>query len=210
VAAGAGLRLGEVVPKAFVRVGPRTLLEHAAARLEPAVRDLVVVAPSSHVALAQELLSSATVVSGGPTRQESVSCGLAALPADVDLVLVHDAARSFVPPEVVERVVAALRGGADAAVPVVPVTDTIREQQAPGVLGATLDRTRLVAVQTPQGFLKDVLIEAHRAAQPGNACDDASLVEQLGVKVVGVPGSELAFKITRPVDLVLARSVAAS
>jgi 2-C-methyl-D-erythritol 4-phosphate cytidylyltransferase len=149
------------------------------------------------------------VVTGGPTRQESVSRGLDALPADVDLVLVHDAARSFVPVDVVERVVAALRGGADAAVPVIPVTDTLREQQAPGVLGGTVDRTRLVAVQTPQGFLKDVLVEAHRRAGRGDASDDASLVEALGVKVVGVPGSELAFKITRPVDLVLARSVAA-
>jgi 2-C-methyl-D-erythritol 4-phosphate cytidylyltransferase len=191
-------------------VGARTLLEHAAARLAPGVRDLVVVAPSSHLLEAQELLPSATVVSGGATRQESVSCGIAALADDVDLVLVHDAARSFVPPEVVERVVAALRSGADAAIPVLPVTDTIREQRAPGLLGSTVDRSRLVAVQTPQGFLKDVLIEAHRRAEPANACDDASLAEAIGVTVVGVAGSELAFKITRPVDLALARSVAAS
>lgn len=129
---------------------------------------------------------------------------------DVELVLVHDAARAFVPSVVVERVVAALRNGADAAIPVVPVTDTIREQERPGTLGSTVDRNRLVAVQTPQGFLKDVLVDAHRRAQPGDACDDASLVEAIGVEVVAVAGSELAFKITRPLDLVLARSVAAS
>jgi 2-C-methyl-D-erythritol 4-phosphate cytidylyltransferase len=148
------------------------------------------------------------VVAGGATRQESVSRGLAALKEDVDLVLVHDAARAFVPPEVMQRVVAALRGGADAAVPVIPLTDTIREQHLLGALGPTVDRSRFVAVQTPQGFLKDVLLEAHRQAPPGDACDDASLVEAMGVPVVGVAGSELAFKVTRPVDLLLARSVA--
>ncbi len=198
------------MPKAFVRVGARTLLEHAASRLAPSVRDLVVVAPAAHVAEAQELLSSVTVVAGGPTRQDSVSRGLAVLADDVDLVLVHDAARAFVPSVVVQRVVAALREGADAAIPVVPVTDTIREQVRPGALGTTVDRNRLVAVQTPQGFLKDVLVEAHRRAAPGNACDDASLVEAIGVHVVAVAGSELSFKITRPLDLALARSVAAS
>jgi 2-C-methyl-D-erythritol 4-phosphate cytidylyltransferase len=191
-------------------VGARTLLEHAAARLAQAVRDLVVVAPAAEVAEAQEFLPSAVVVAGGRTRQDSVSRGLAVLADDVDLVLVHDAARAFVPPDVVERVVAALRNGADAAIPVVPVTDTIREQTHSGALGNTVDRSRLLAVQTPQGFLKDVLVEAHRRAEPGDACDDASLVEALGVQVVAVAGSELAFKITRPLDLLLAQSVAAS
>jgi 2-C-methyl-D-erythritol 4-phosphate cytidylyltransferase len=198
------------VPKAFVRVATRTLIEHAALRLAPAVRDLVVVVPGSHVAEAQELLPSAVIVAGGHTRQESVSLGLAVLSDDVDLVLVHDAARAFVPSDVVARVVQELRAGADAVIPVVPLTDTIRAQGAPGELGGTVDRRLFVTVQTPQGFLKDVIVEAHRRAQPTDACDDASLAEAIGVKVVGVTGSELAFKITRPVDLLLARSVAAS
>jgi 2-C-methyl-D-erythritol 4-phosphate cytidylyltransferase len=198
------------VPKAFVRVATRTLLEHAAHRLAAAVRDLIVVAPAGYLEKAQELVPTAVVVAGGATRQESVARGLAELRDDVDLVLVHDAARAFVPSDVVARVVEALRNGADAVIPVIPLTDTIRERGEPGALGGTADRNLFVAVQTPQGFLKDVIVEAHRRAQPNDACDDASLAESMGVKVVGVPGSELAFKITRPVDLLLARSVAAS
>jgi 2-C-methyl-D-erythritol 4-phosphate cytidylyltransferase len=172
-------------------------------------RDLIVVVPAAFLTEAQDLLPSAAVVAGGATRQESVSSGLAVLADDVDIVLVHDAARAFVPPETVRRVVSALETGADAVVPVLPVTDTIRHQDEPGRLGATVDRTRLLAVQTPQGFRKDVILAAHRRAAPGDACDDASLAEAIGATVVGVPGSELAFKITRPLDLVLAETVAA-
>jgi 2-C-methyl-D-erythritol 4-phosphate cytidylyltransferase len=196
------------LPKAFVRVAGRTLLEHAASRLVAAAHQLIVVVPSLLSQEAQELLPSAVVVTGGATRQESVSSGLAALAADVELVLVHDAARAFVPTDTVRRVIAALEDGADAVVPVLPVTDTIREQDGPGRLGSTVDRTRLLAVQTPQGFRRDVILAAHRQAARGDACDDASLAEAIGATVVGVPGSELAFKITRPLDLMLAETVA--
>jgi len=192
-----------------VCVAGRTLLEHATSRLAMVARDLIVVVPPDFLTKAQELLPSAAVVAGGATRQESVSSGLAVLADDVEAVLVHDAARAFVPPEAVRRVVSALEAGADAVVPVLPVTDTIRQQDEPGRLGATVDRARLLAVQTPQGFRRDVILAAHQHAAPGDACDDASLAEAIGATVVGVPGSELAFKITHPLDLLLAETVAA-
>lgn len=205
VAAGSGERLGADVPKAFVTVAGRTLLEHAASRFTDAVRDLIVVAPSSHLEQAAKLVPSATVVAGGATRQQSVAAGLAALGRDVQAVLVHDVARAFTPVEVIRRVVDAL-ASYPAVIPVVPVTDTIRRTGLDGVLHDTLDRSSLVAVQTPQGFHRGLLVHAHDGA-PESATDDASLVEAHGVQVHGVPGDELAFKITYPLDLARAEAV---
>jgi 2-C-methyl-D-erythritol 4-phosphate cytidylyltransferase len=209
VAAGSGSRLGADVPKAFVEVGGRTLLEHAVARFaaHPEVRDVVVAAPAELVGSAAELVPSARVVPGGATRQESVARGLAALAPDVDAVLVHDVARAFVPAAVIDRVLVALSSGAVAVVPTVPVADTIRSVDG-GVLGGVVDRSRLAAVQTPQGFARTVLVAAHRAAVDPGATDDASLVEATGVAVVAVPGAPEAFKITVPLDLALAGLVA--
>jgi 2-C-methyl-D-erythritol 4-phosphate cytidylyltransferase len=209
VAAGSGERLGAAVPKAFVPVAGRALLEHAAARFQqhPQVRDVIVVAPGTHLEQASKAAPSAVVVAGGATRQQSVSAGLAALAADVDLVLVHDVARAFVPAEVISRVIAALADAA-AVIPVLPVTDTIRRSDpATGELHETVDRSRLSAVQTPQGFRRDDLVVAHRDA-PADATDDASLIEALGGRVLGVAGDALAFKITYPLDLLLAEAVA--
>jgi 2-C-methyl-D-erythritol 4-phosphate cytidylyltransferase len=135
-----------------------------------------------------------------------VARALAALPAEVDLVLVHDAARCLVPPAVVEAVVAALRAGAPAVVPVLPVGDTIKQVDAAGGVVRTVPRAALRAVQTPQGFARDVLERAHRTGAPG-ATDDASLVEALGLPVATVAGAEEAFKVTRPLDLLLAEAV---
>jgi len=184
------------------------------------VEAVVVAAPANDVAAVQRLLgrqvlgTDVGVVPGGDTRQRSVAAALTALPAHIDTVLVHDAARPLVPVELVTRVVAALRDGAAAAIPVLPVPDTLKEIESVGASGRvvrTVDRTRLRAVQTPQGFRRDVLTQAHEAALVDGVetTDDAGLVERIGVEVVVVPGAEDAFKVTRPLDLALAEAVLA-
>ncbi|HLY34142.1 MAG TPA: 2-C-methyl-D-erythritol 4-phosphate cytidylyltransferase [Jatrophihabitantaceae bacterium] len=210
VAGGSGSRLGSAVPKAFVPIAGRTLLEHAVSRFrdDPRVRDCVVVAPDGWVDQAFAA-SNCPVVPGGSTRQLSVDAGLLALPADIDTVLVHDVARPFVPVAVIDRVLDALARGCDAAVPALPVTDTIKQVDDDANVVATVDRDRLVAVQTPQGFRLAALVAAHEAAPDASASDDAMLVESMGGKVVVVRGDEDAFKITTPRDLLLAEAVAA-
>lgn len=200
------------------------MLVHAVRALASArAVDLVVVAaPEDGVADVVALLTEhglfdsapgragALVVAGGDTRQDSVARALHALPADVDVVLVHDAARPLVPVSLVDAVAAAVRGGADAVVPGLPVADTIKSVDAADVVASTLDRSALRAIQTPQGFRRTTLTEAHAAADPdAPATDDAGLVERLGGKVVVVAGDEEAFKVTRPLDLVLAEAVLA-
>jgi 2-C-methyl-D-erythritol 4-phosphate cytidylyltransferase len=206
-AAGAGTRLGPGAPKALRDLAGEPLLVHAVRRLQqcPSVGPVVVAAPAASVAEVAALLPSVTVVAGGAERQDSVALALAALPAEVDLVLVHDAARALVPVEVVEAVISALLL-ADAVIPVLPVSDTVKQVSVDGVVTRTVPRTDLRAVQTPQGFRRSVLEAAHRAA-PGSMTDDAALVEALGVRVVTVPGSPLAFKVTTPFDLLVAEAV---
>ena len=210
VAAGDGQRLGASVPKAFCLVAGRTLLEHAAERFaaHPGVRDLVIVAPVALLESATSLVPAGVVLAGGRTRQDSVDRGLAALGEDVDAVLIHDVARPFVPAAVIDRVLAALAGGAEAVVPAVAVTDTVKRVDASEAVTETLDRAALRAVQTPQGFLRSVLVRAHLASDGSGVTDDAALVEALGVRVVVVAGADESFKITRPWDLVLAEVVA--
>jgi 2-C-methyl-D-erythritol 4-phosphate cytidylyltransferase len=210
-AAGSGTRLGPGAPKALRELAGEPLLVHAVRglRAAPSVGLVVVAAPPGAVAEVAALLASyddVEVVAGGAERQDSVALALAALPDAVDVVLVHDAARCLTPADVVERVVAAVRGGAPAVVPVLAITDTVKEV-AHGRILRTLDRGRLVAVQTPQGFTREVLEEAHRGATGEPATDDAGLVEVLGRSVATVAGDELAFKITRPVDLLLAEAL---
>jgi 2-C-methyl-D-erythritol 4-phosphate cytidylyltransferase len=209
VAAGSGQRLGAGVPKAFVHVDDRTLLEHACLRFtdHPGVGPVVVVAPATHVTHAAEL-TAVPVVAGGAERQDSVAAGLAALPDDAELVLVHDVARPFVPNSVIDAVIAALRDGAVAVVPVVPIHDTVRRLDDDGALDGIVDRARLAAVQTPQGFRRDVLALAHQRAAGVVATDDAALVEALGHRVVAVAGDDRAFKITTPLDLLYATTMA--
>jgi 2-C-methyl-D-erythritol 4-phosphate cytidylyltransferase len=210
VAGGAGERLGADVPKAFVHVAGRTLLEHAAARFvtHPRVRDIVVVVPAAFTTEAQRHVSVATVAVGGASRQESVAHGLAHVAPDIDVVLVHDVARAFVPAEVIDRVLSALET-ADGAVLVVPVTDTIRAcDPQSGELGDLIDRTRLRAMQTPQGFRRSTLVEAHELGRGLQVTDDVALVEALGRPVVAVLGDERALKITVPLDLAFAEVLA--
>jgi 2-C-methyl-D-erythritol 4-phosphate cytidylyltransferase len=216
-AAGRGERLGPGVAKALRPLAGTPMLVHAVRTLSQArsIDVVVVAAPPERMAEVRSMLSSfevpadVEVVAGGATRQESVARALAALPAHVDLVLVHDAARPLAPAEVADAVVSALRSGAVAVVPAVPVADTIKRVDANGVVLETLDRPSLRAVQTPQGFRRDVLAAAHAAATTTDATDDAGLVEALGHDVRTVPGHPEAFKVTRPIDLVLAESVLA-
>jgi len=212
VAAGSGERLGAGVPKALVKVAGRPLLSHAVTTFATHARvsTVVVVAPPERLAEAARLVPDALVVAGGATRQQSVSHGLAALTSDVDVVLVHDVARAFVPAEVIDRVIDGLAlPDAKAAVPIMPVTDTIRRfDPESGDLHETIDRSRLTAVQTPQGFWRAALVEAHAGASP-DATDDASLVEARGWRVVGVRGDERAFKVTVAFDLVIAEALLA-
>jgi 2-C-methyl-D-erythritol 4-phosphate cytidylyltransferase len=209
-AAGRGERLGPGAPKALRLLAGEPLLVHAVRglRAAPSVGPVVVAAPPGEVDAVGALLAGldVTVVAGGTDRQDSVAAALAALPLDVELVLVHDAARCLVPAHVVEGVVAALRAGAYAVVPVLPLADTIKQVDAAGAVVQTVPRADLRAVQTPQGFARDVLERAHRSGAPG-ATDDASMVEALGLPVATVPGAEEAFKVTRPLDLLLAEAV---
>ncbi|MFF5082307.1 2-C-methyl-D-erythritol 4-phosphate cytidylyltransferase [Actinoplanes sp. NPDC000266] len=210
-AAGAGLRLGPGGPKALRLLAGEPLLVHAVRRVAaaPSVRLIVVAAPAAEVEAVQQLLAPVapvTVVAGGAERQESVSRALAQVPPDIPIVLVHDAARALTPPDLIESVAAAVRDGHPAVIPALPVVDTIKEV-APGetVLG-TVDRSVLRSVQTPQGFRHDILAAAHATAA-GQLTDDAGLVEKAGLPVLCVPGSELAMKITRPLDLILAEAL---
>lgn len=204
VAAGAGTRLAAGRPKAFVELAGVTLLEHAVSRVhEAGLADVVAVVPGDLVGQARELLDGrAVVVAGGADRRASVALGLAALGPDVDVVLVHDAARCLAPPPLVAAVAAAVGEGAVAVVPGLEVADTVKQVDARGVVVGTVERTALRAVQTPQGFAREVLQRAHaEVAAEATATDDASLVEQVGLPVLVVPGDPLAFKVTTPDDL---------
>jgi 2-C-methyl-D-erythritol 4-phosphate cytidylyltransferase len=146
------------------------------------------------------------VVTGGATRSQSVRAGLVAVPDDADIIAVHDAARPLARPELWAAVLGAVASGADGAVPASPVFDTVKEIRPDGHL-VTLDRSRLVAVQTPQAFRAGVLRRAHRAG--GDATDDAALVEAAGGRVVLVEGPPDNLKVTRPADLMVAAALAA-
>jgi 2-C-methyl-D-erythritol 4-phosphate cytidylyltransferase len=230
-AAGRGLRLGPGAPKALRMLNGAPMLVHAVRAMTRAraVSFVVVVAPPDGADEVRHLLDEHTppavggeaetdvvVVPGGETRQDSVRLGLAALPDDVDAVLVHDAARPLVPVDTVDAVAEAVRSGAPAVVPALPVPDTVKEVEprtggAPEPVTGTPERSRLRAVQTPQGFSRKVLAAAHaQVAREGDgATDDAGMVERMGIEVVVVPGHEEAFKVTRPLDLVLAEAVLA-
>ncbi len=204
-AAGTGERLGASVPKAFVQVAGQELLVHAVERLHAAGVDRIVVAASAdQVDRARDLLGSrATVVIGGADRTGSVAAALAVVDDAAEVILVHDAARAFAPPEMIASVIAAVRSGRTAVIPVLPVVDTVRGVREDGILAGTLDRDQLRVVQTPQGFEPGLLRRAHAAAAAWgqSATDDAGLVEALGMEIGTVPGDRAAFKITTPADL---------
>lgn len=199
VAAGAGTRFGR--PKALVELAGATLLARSASAFAALPHRVAVVRAEDQDSIE---LPGWTVVAGGATRSESVARGVAALGPDVEVVLVHDAARPLVPPEVVQRVLAAAER-APAVVPVVPVADTVKELDGERV-ARTLDRRRLGAAQTPQAFHADLLRRA-LAAPAGAFTDEAGLVEHLGEPVVTVAGDPRNLKITTPLDLRIAAAL---
>ena len=225
-AAGQGTRLGAEVPKAYVELRGRTLLERSVrALLASGVIDEVIVLVSPDMepeaariigridtAGAKDTTNAAPIrlVHGGSERADSVWAGLQAIPDDDAVVLIHDAARALTPAAMVRDVAKRVLEGAPAAVPVVPVADTIKEVAADAVV-STPDRSRLRAVQTPQAFRLSALRQANLdywAEQPEfTATDDASLMEWHGERVATVPGDTLAFKITTPIDLTLAHAL---
>ena len=180
VAAGSGSRFGG--PKQLADLGGRRVVDRSVASARSASAGVVV------------------VVEGGASRSGSVRRGLAAVPVDVGVVLVHDAARPLASPALFARVVAAVRSGAEGVVPVVPVVDTVRSLD-----GGPLDRDRMRIVQTPQGFGADALRRAHAAS--GDATDDAGLVEAAGGRIVLVEGERANLKVTEPADLAVATAL---
>jgi len=224
--AGSGTRLGLDVPKGLVDLSGQPLVVRAARGLARAacLAGIVITVPAAELETFRSRFPGGLVpgtdlpvrvVAGGSTRQASVAAGLAALDDDVDVVLVHDAARCLAPPDLIAAVEQTVRSGRRAVVPALPVTDTIKRAGDPGDDDAapvheTVQRTALRAVQTPQGFDRNLLDSAHRAGghlaadESSAVSDDAGLVEALGEQVWLVPGDERALKITTRRDLALA------
>jgi 2-C-methyl-D-erythritol 4-phosphate cytidylyltransferase len=207
VAAGAGERLGEERPKAFVKLGELPLLAEPLRRLDESdwIDAIVVAVPADWeepaILLAEELSASKVVaaVRGGATRAESVRAALAEVPDDALVVLVHDAARPLLSGDVLERVLAPLSEGWDGVVPGVPIVDTVKTVSGEVVTG-TLSREKLIAVQTPQAFLASKLREAY-AGDLAGATDCSSLVEARGGRVKWVEGDLRLLKVTTNADL---------
>jgi 2-C-methyl-D-erythritol 4-phosphate cytidylyltransferase len=216
VAAGAGRRLGGRERKALVPLGGRPLLEHALwALLGPAWIDPVVVVghPEDRAALRnvlQGLPRAAQLVDGGARRQDSVRAGLEALPGGTDIVLVHDAARPFVPVDALRALVEAAQA-CGAAILAVPVADTIKSVRGgtPPTIERTIPRDKLWAAQTPQAFRRDDLLSLLSAAerQGVSVTDEAALYEAEGREVACVAGSHLNFKVTTVDDLRVAEAL---
>ena len=207
VAAGSGRRIGGE-PKQFRMLGPAPLLAwscHALARNE-GMSELVVVVPPGVAVDPPDWLKGLcdTVVEGGPTRRDSVGLGLAALSGEHDTVLVHDGARPFLSAKLIGSVLEACREG--PAIPGLPLTDTVKLVGEGGLVLSTLDRDRLRAVQTPQGFPLELLRGLHeQSADDGpEATDDAFLAEAVGIPVRIVSGDPLNLKVTTGADLALA------
>lgn len=196
VAAGSGSRFGGDLPKQYLTLGDRRVVDWSILAARHASDGVVLVVPPDRVDDPEPSVDR--VVGGGGTRSESVRAGLAALPADCDVVAVHDGARPLASAELYAAVVGAVRDGAAGAIPGVAVTDTIK-RVADGAVVETLDRAELVAVQTPQAFRVDDLRRAHERGD--DATDDAGLVEQAGGTVVVVPGEPTNVKLTHADDL---------
>ena len=206
LAAGSSSRMGGA-DKLWADLGGAPLIARSLRTLAATrgVTRLVIVAPAERHAALLEIAAATSVdavcVEGGARRQDSVAAGIAAAP-DAAFYLVHDGARPLVSPEVVARVLAGARE-TGAAVPAVPVTDTIKRVDGGGRVEETVDRSSLRAVQTPQGFAGEVLRRAH-AELHDEATDDASVVERLGLPVAVVEGDPANLKVTTPADLAVA------
>jgi 2-C-methyl-D-erythritol 4-phosphate cytidylyltransferase len=200
VAGGSGARFGTA--KQYEQLGEQRMIDHAVDTARAAGDGVVVVVPA--VDVARESTRFASVVAGGASRSESVRAGLAAVPSEATVICVHDAARPFATDALFRSVIDTVHGGADGAIPGVPVTDTIKVVDADGAVVGTPQRDTLVAVQTPQAFRAEVLRAAHAGAAEGT--DDAALVEAIGGRVVVVAGEVDNRKVTHPDDLQWARA----
>jgi 2-C-methyl-D-erythritol 4-phosphate cytidylyltransferase/2-C-methyl-D-erythritol 2,4-cyclodiphosphate synthase len=201
--AGMGHRLGADIPKALIQIDGVTLIERAFAALSPVVDEIVITAPAGYEDQFRAIVGdSATVITGGVLRSDSVNRALKSLSPSTKYVLVHDAARALATSELAQRVLHGLTSGESAVIPALSVVDTIKEVDRDGYVRSTPDRSILRAVQTPQGFSVEVLKRAHEASE--DATDDAALVEALGVKVKTIPGEARAMKITNPEDIAMA------
>ena len=196
VAGGSGQRFGLL--KQFALLADRPVAEWAVAACRPSSSGVVLVVPPENAKGPDH--GADVVVEGGATRAESVRRGLSVVPEDADVIIVHDAARPLASQALFRAVLNAVTmGGADGAIPALAVSDTIKVVDATRTVTATLDRTALVAVQTPQAFGADLLRRAHAGGT--EATDDAALVEALGATVRVVPGDPRNLKITTPADL---------
>ena len=215
-AAGRGTRLGAQIPKAYVELRGKTLLERSVqAMINSQIVDSIVITVSAAMeAHARQVLDhidfSLQFIHGGGARADSVWAGLQSIPREDAVVLIHDAARALTPPGLIARVATKVLEGNPAVIPVVPVSDTIKSVDG-DMVQSTPDRSRLRAVQTPQGFDLARLRQANEAYFSGQqdflATDDASLMEWFGQPVVTVHGDPMAFKITTPIDMTLAHTV---
>jgi len=206
VAGGSGSRFGG--PKQFAELRGRTLMDWSLAAARAVADGVVLVVPADAVAdarLAPCAAAADAVVAGGPRRADSVRAGLAAVPEEAAVIVVHDGARPLATPALFAAVVAAVADGADAAVPGLAVADTLKRVEE-DVVRATEPRQGLVAVQTPQAFRAEVLRRAHAAGD--DATDDAALVEALGATVRVVPGERRNLKVTDRLDLEVADALA--
>lgn len=212
-AAGKGTRLGADLPKAYVSLRGRTLLERSVAAIETAevADEIFVIIHPEMEDYARRVLDGhdITFVHGGAERFDSVAQGLKAIPDADGVVLIHDAARALTPPGLIARVARAVLEGNEAVIPTIPVADTIKVVKDHAVVD-TPDRSTLRAVQTPQGFNLAALRAANEEffAHPFDATDDASIMEHAGHTVTTVTGDPMAFKITTPIDLLLAEHIA--
>ncbi len=210
VAAGSGVRLGAGTPKAFATLCGEPLLAHALRGVLACdeIGHVIVVAPATHLQRTRNIAGQdprLDVVAGGADRSASVKAGLAALNHDDGIVLVHDAARCLAPADLFTRVIRAVRAGHPTVVPGLAVTDTVKVVDAEGRVLATPERESLRGIQTPQGFLREVLEHAH--AGGGYATDDAGLVERIGGHVRVVDGDVRALKVTSPLDVTIATAL---
>jgi 2-C-methyl-D-erythritol 4-phosphate cytidylyltransferase/2-C-methyl-D-erythritol 2,4-cyclodiphosphate synthase len=212
VAAGRSQRMGGVTPKPLLDLGGRSLLRRSVAAFDghPGVQELVVVLPKEWLDGASAVIGPTTrrcqCVAGGAQRHDSVRSGFAHLPEDVDIVLIHDAARPFADAGLIDRVLSATRE-TGAAVPALPARDTVkRVDRARQVVAETIPRDEIWLAQTPQGFRRAVLSAAMTAADAVDATDEAMVVERSGQPVRVVEGDERNVQITTPEDLAAARA----
>jgi len=220
VGAGQGRRMGAAVPKVYLSLAERPVLLYSVLTLlaMPEIGGIVLVVPAGEETRTRDLCRNLpgfekvrSIITGGARRQDSVRAGLDQMSPRAEVVLIHDAARPFAAPELIRRVLAAARE-VGAAVPGIPVADTLKQVGTDQRVARTLDRRNLVAVQTPQGFRREVLRQAYAHAweKDLSATDDAGLVELAGLPVAVVPGDPMNFKLTTTLDFKVAEALQAS